>query len=128
MAYTNIIIAVIVISVAIIRAKVQLDESMPTFEACEQLNALPSRVKATTVVKLLATFMIGIITGAAGASLAAAQERMYHAKNNAAREIIHDGLPHGILRAFFFHLAYTEALVLIGASLVMTHLHPLESL
>ena len=71
-----------------------------------------------TVVKLLATFFIGIVTGAAGAGLAAAQERLYHTKNNAAREIIHDGLPHGILRAFVFHLAYTETLVLIGASLV----------
>ncbi|KAK9831020.1 hypothetical protein WJX74_000332 [Apatococcus lobatus] len=75
-------------------------------------------VKAVTVVKLLATFLIGIVTGAAGAGLAAAQERLYHTKNNAAREIIHDGLPHGILRAFVFHLAYTETLVLIGASLV----------
>lgn len=84
------------------------------------------RVKAVTVVKLLATFFIGLVTGAAGAGLAAAQEHLYHTKNNAAREIIHDGLPHGILRAFVFHLAYTETLVLIGASLVRAeppHLH-----
>ena len=78
------------------------------------------------MVKLLATFFIGLVTGAAGAGLAAAQERLYHTKNNAAREIIHDGLPHGILRAFVFHLAYTETLVLIGASLVRSELSYLQ--
>ena len=51
-------------------------------------------------------------------ALALCTEGLKSWKNSIARSIIHDGAPHGILRAAIFHSGYSTGLILIGSCLV----------
>ena len=70
-------------------------------------------------LKLLVTISIGAVLGFLAEGLAVCTEGLKTWKNSIARGLIHDGAPHGILRATFFHCSYSTGLILIGSCLVM---------
>ncbi len=75
-------------------------------------------------LKLLVTVGIGAVLGFLAVALALCTEGLKSWKNSIARGIIHDGAPHGILRAAIFHSGYSTGLILIGSCLVSsTHMH-----
>ncbi len=69
-------------------------------------------------LKLLVTVGIGAVLGFLAVALALCTEGLKSWKNSIARGIIHDGAPHGILRAAIFHSGYSTGLILIGSCLV----------
>ena len=69
-------------------------------------------------MKLLVTVGIGAVLGFLAVALAICTEALKSWKNGVARGIIHDGAPHGILRAAIFHSGYSTSLILIGSCLV----------
>ena len=69
-------------------------------------------------LKLLVTVGIGTVLGFLAVGLAICTETLKTWKNTTARGIIHDGAPHGILRAALFHCGYSTVLILIGSCLV----------
>ena len=74
-------------------------------------------------LKLIVTIGIGVAIGVVSVGLASVTEALRTWKNVLARSIIHDGQPHGILRAASFHMGYSTALILLGSILVRTVLH-----
>ena len=76
------------------------------------------RIKVHSFLKLLVTVGIGVVLGFLAVALAVCTERLKLWKNTFARGIIHDGHPHGILRAAIFHGGYSTTLILIGSCLV----------
>jgi len=75
-------------------------------------------VKVHSFLKLLVTVGIGAVLGFLAVALALCTEGLKSWKNAIARGIIHDGAPHGILRAAIFHGGYSTTLILIGSCLV----------
>ena len=76
------------------------------------------RVKTHSFVKLIVTISIGVAIGVLSVGLASVTENLRRWKNFTSRSIIHDGHPHGILRAGCFHMGYSTILILLGYSLV----------
>ena len=76
------------------------------------------RIKVHSFLKLLVTIGIGAVLGFLAVALALCTEGLKSWKNSIARSIIHDGAPHGILRAAIFHSGYSTGLILIGSCLV----------
>ena len=87
-----------------------------------RINETPSyafsRVKTHSFVKLIVTISIGVAIGVLSVGLASVTENLRRWKNFTSRCIIHDGHPHGILRAGCFHMGYSTILILLGSSLV----------
>lgn len=75
-------------------------------------------IKIHSFLKLLVTLFIGIFVGTLAVGLASFTEALKSWKNIVSRTLIHDGLPHGIMRAALFHSGYSAALILLGSALV----------
>jgi chloride channel 7 len=75
-------------------------------------------VKVHVFIKLIITICIGVSIGVLAVGLASVTEAVRVWKNVVTRSIIHDGQPHGILRAAIFHSGHTAALTLLASCLV----------
>ena len=76
------------------------------------------RLKLPSFFKLLVTLCIGVLVGSLAVGLASITEALKDWKNVLSRTLIHDGRPHGIMRACLFHSGYSSALILLGSALV----------
>lgn len=76
------------------------------------------RIKRHVFIKLIVTISVGVAIGMLCVGLAIVTEALKVWKNATTRSIIHDGYPHGILRATVFHGSYSTALIILGSCIV----------